>query len=248
MWHGGILNFGGQVIGMAAVQCLTEYLRKSRKRLRRPFVTLSYAQSLDGSISARAGEPLTISGPDSLVLTHKLRACHDCILVVIGTVLSDNPRLNVRLVEGKNPRPIILDSRLRLPPKSNIFSHNGDSPLVITRENSDKRRAQTLIDAGATVLEVPANARGQISLTSMIDLLAEMGVRSIMVEGGSRVITSFLMARLADYIVLTVVPVLVGGLRAVSDLNQSDPGCFLRIRNLGHEWLGEDLIVWGSLL
>ncbi|MCK4899238.1 MAG: RibD family protein, partial [Anaerolineales bacterium] len=80
----------------------------------RPLVTLSYAQSLDGSIAVRRGSPLSLSSPEAMTLTHRLRAAHETILVGIGTVLADNPRLTVRLVEGRNPQPIILDSHLRL--------------------------------------------------------------------------------------------------------------------------------------
>jgi riboflavin-specific deaminase-like protein len=86
-----------------------------RQCLGRPFVTLSYAQSLDGSIADRPGRPLALSGEASMALTHSLRASHEAILVGIGTVLADNPSLNVRLVAGKNPQPIVVDSRLRFP-------------------------------------------------------------------------------------------------------------------------------------
>ncbi len=81
-----------------------------RRRTGRPLVTLSYAQSLDGSIADRPGRPLSLSGSQSLTLTHGLRASHDAILVGIGTVLADNPRLNVRLVTGESPQPVIVDS------------------------------------------------------------------------------------------------------------------------------------------
>jgi riboflavin biosynthesis pyrimidine reductase len=81
----------------------------------------------------------------------------------------------------------------------------------------------------------------------MLDRLAQLGINSLMVEGGARIITSFMLERLANYIVLTVAPVLVGGLRAVSDLGQYDPQHFLRIKDRGHRWLGEDLILWGHL-
>src|SRR5690606_10285843 len=81
----------------------------------RPFVTLSYAQSLDGSIAIRSGEPLVLSGPESLCFTHHLRSIHDGILVGIGTVLSDDPQLTVRHCEGESPQPIVLDSQLRIP-------------------------------------------------------------------------------------------------------------------------------------
>ena len=217
------------------------------KRTGRPFVTLSYAQSLDGCISARAGEALALSGAQSLTLTHQLRASHDAILVGIGTVLSDNPQLTVRRVKGNNPRPIVVDSRLRLPLDCKLLNNNSLGPLIVTRQKPDPKRRKALEGAGAEVMSLPTNARGQVNLSAMLNRLAEIGIKSLMVEGGARIITNFLLERLADYIVLTVAPVLVGGLRAVSDLGQSDPDHFLRVRNPGHKWLGEDLIVWGEL-
>jgi len=217
------------------------------QRTGRPFVTLSYAQSLDGCISARPGEALALSGSQSLTLTHQLRASHDAILVGIGTVLSDDPRLTVRHVRGNDPRPIVVDSRLRLPLSCKLLNNGPRSPLVVTRERPDGRRRKALEGAGAQVMSIPTNSRGQVNLEAMLKRLAEMGVKSLMVEGGARIITNFLLERLADYIVLTIAPVLVGGLRAVNDLGQSDPERFLRIRNPGHKWLGQDLIVWGEL-
>ena len=98
-----------------------------RRRTGRPLVTLSYAQSLDGSIADRPGRPLALSGPQAMALTHGLRAAHEAILVGIGTVLADNPRLNVRLVTGPDPQPVVVDSRLRFPPYANLLS-NGRSP------------------------------------------------------------------------------------------------------------------------
>ena len=103
-----------------------------------PFVTLSYAQSLDGSIAARRGEALGLSGPESLRLTHRLRSMHDAILVGIGTVLSDNPRLTVRLVNGQNPRPIVVDSRLRIPLNCRLFAENKVTPVSKSAEPGKK--------------------------------------------------------------------------------------------------------------
>ena len=84
----------------------------------RPFVSLSYAQSLDGSLAAKPGAPTRLSGTQANELTHRLRAAHDAILVGIGTILADDPQLTVRGVPGLQPRPVVLDSRLRTPPHS----------------------------------------------------------------------------------------------------------------------------------
>ncbi len=234
---------------MQFVKSLPALASGYRKQYNRPFVTLSYAQSLDGCISARPGEALVLSGKQSLTLTHQLRAAHDAILVGIGTVLSDNPRLNVRLVDGTDPVPVVVDSSLRLPLDCNLLNQPSRTPLIVTTEAgySDLGRRSALESAGARIAGMPATRRGQVNLVAMLELLATMGINSVMVEGGARIITSFLLGRLANYIVLTVAPVLVGGLRAVSDLGQPDPETCLRLNNPQHRWLGEDLILWGGL-
>lgn len=225
---------------------ILERIAGHRQRMKRPFITLTYAQSIDGCIAARAGQPLTLSGKQSLVLTHRLRAAHQAILAGIGTVLADNPSLTVRLVEGRDPQPIVPDSRLRFPLDANLLSHPSRSPWIATSEHADVGRQRTLEAAEARVLRLPANVRGQVDLAALMKRLGELGIDSVMVEGGARIITSFLSERLVDHLVLTVAPTLVGGLRAVRRLGPSAPACFPRLRNVRYERLEEDLIVWGD--
>ena len=97
-------------------------------RTGRPLVTLSYAQSLDGCIAAGPGQRLSLSGPEALMLTHELRAAHAAILVGIGTVLADDPRLTVRLVPGSHPQPVVVDSRLRIPDDCYLLRHGPRRP------------------------------------------------------------------------------------------------------------------------
>ncbi len=99
----------------------------------RPLVTLSYAQDLDGSIAKRRGEPTSISGPESLEFTHRLRAAHDAILVGIGTVISDDPQLNVRFAKGNDPQIVVLDSQLRLPLQSKLLENSKKAWVHLTR-------------------------------------------------------------------------------------------------------------------
>jgi len=218
-----------------------------RKATGRPFVTLSYAQSLDGCISARPGEALVLSGRQSMKLTHRLRAGHDAILVGIGTVLSDNPRLTVRLVNGRSPRPVVVDSMLRLPLESRLLCENLRPPWVVTAEFPDPERRKALEAAGAKIIPVPRNGNGYLDLGVVLEKLGELGLTSVMVEGGSRIITSFLKERLADYLVLTVAPIVVGGMRGVRHLQSSDMDHFRRLKNPQHRRMGEDLVLWGEL-
>jgi GTP cyclohydrolase II len=216
------------------------------ERQNRPFVTLSYAQSLDGCIAGRPGQQLALSSHQSLVLTHQLRAAHDAILVGIGTVLSDNPQLTVRLVEGELPQPVITDSHLRLPLDANLLRNHPLRPLIIAGEQADKGRQQVLEKAGARVLRLPSDEKGRVHLPTMLESLRELGINSLMVEGGARIITSFLSERLVDHMILTIAPVFVGGMRGVRRLRHADAAFYPHLSNLRHQPVGEDMIFWGD--
>jgi GTP cyclohydrolase II len=211
----------------------------------RPLVTLTYAQSLDGSIAARAGHPLAISGPESQTFTHSLRAAHDAILVGIGTVLADNPRLSVRLVPGKNPQPVLLDSRLRMPSYANLLK-DGNLPWVITTPGAEAARQADLEKQGAKVFRLPEGSCGGIDLTALLSKLAGMGITSLMVEGGAQVITSFITSRLVDQVIVTVAPVLVGGLRVLESSLSLPLGHFPRLAQVSFHQVGQDLVLWGK--
>ena len=211
----------------------------------RSFVTLTYAQSLDGSITRVPGKPMGLSGPESTAMTHRLRATHDAILVGIDTVIADNPRLTVRLSEGPDPQPVILDSTLRFPLEANLLQNSGRAPWIATTERASRERRRQLERLGARVMPLPSTANGWVHLPPLMRLLSAEGINSVMVEGGARVITSFFADRLVDRVVLTVAPVVVGGLRAVGDL-ESVYGEHLRLLNMGYQRLGDDLVIWGD--
>lgn len=177
-------------------------------RANRPSITLSYAQSLDGSIALRKGERLVLSGPESHKLTHQLRAEHGAILVGIGTVLSDDPQLNVRLVEGKNPQIVVLDSQLRTPRQAQLLV---GKPLIFCVDSANQEAQAELEAAGATVERQLDKAGTSVDLRAMLARLWELGNRNVMVEGGGEIISSFLSAGLVDRIVLTIAPQFVGG-------------------------------------
>lgn len=212
----------------------------------RPFVTLSYAQSLDGSIAARRGEPLILSGAESMMLTHRLRADHDAILVGIGTLLADDPQLTVRLVEGKNPQPIILDSQLRFPVSARLLQ-GSTPPWIVTVEDSESDQQQTLESAGARIIRLPADKDGRIDLVALLSRLSQEGIRTLMVEGGASVITSFLVEGLVNRLALTITPDIIAGLPAVEHSRFNGAGSLPRLQQPHYMQLGSDIIVLGNL-
>lgn len=231
---------------MDIIESWLSQARTHRRTHGRPLVSLCYAQSLDGCISARRGQPTALSGPESSQMTHWLRAAHDVILVGVGTVLADDPQLTVRLVEGENPQPVILDSRLRTPPSAKLIKTHPKPAWIATTQMADAQQRAVLEEAGARLLMMPADPAGRVQLLPLLERLADLGINSLMVEGGARVITGFLAQRLVDQGILTLAPVFLGGLHAVEaddTLRSYTP----RLHALGYERLGDDLIVWGKL-
>jgi 3,4-dihydroxy 2-butanone 4-phosphate synthase/GTP cyclohydrolase II len=179
-------------------------------------------------------------------MTHVLRANHDAILVGIGTVLADDPSLTVRLVDGKNPQPVILDSRLRFPLFSKLLRQNALLPWIITSPEADEERQAALEHLGARVYRLPAGDNGGIEIQTVLQMLGEQGINSVMVEGGAQVITSFLGYRAVDQVIVTIAPVLVGGVRVLDFLHQPRPKVFPRLIQVDYQRIGEDLIVRGD--
>jgi len=203
-----------------------------------PWVTISYAQSLDGSIAARRGTPLALSGPATLEITHRLRARHSAILIGIDTLLADDPRLSVRSVSGEDPQPVILDNFLRTPLTARLLQ-NKKLPWIMTAMQGSSEREMVLVGAGARVFRFDAE---RVNLAEVLAVLKREGIRSIMVEGGARVITSFFQARLVDLIVLTLAPRFVGGLHPVESLL---PEAGFSLDEFGMQRYEDDLLVWG---
>jgi GTP cyclohydrolase II len=208
----------------------------------RPYVTLSYAQSIDGSIASRPGRPLSLSCNEAMVFTHRLRSIHDGILVGIGTILSDNPLLTVRHVNGNSPQPIVVDGRLRFPLDAHALQNHRKLPWIATAVEPDTEREQALVKSGVKVLHIPFDRDGLIDLTVLLARLREMNVESLMVEGGAQIITSFLKHRLVDQLVLTMAPIYIGGMQAVWPLQLSllNPP---RLENMTWEMCGSDLLL-----
>jgi 3,4-dihydroxy 2-butanone 4-phosphate synthase/GTP cyclohydrolase II len=211
----------------------------------RPFVTVTYAQSVDGSIAGKNREQLRLSGDESMCLTHHLRAAHDAILVGIGTVMADDPRLNVRRAPGRDPQPVVLDTHFRTPETCRLLQHPSLRPWIMGGDASAEALAGKLSGAGAMATLVPTSDDDRVDLPSVLRLLLERGVGSLMVEGGAQVITSFVRARLVDQFIITVAPRVVGGLPIFERGAFPEPAP-AGFSNVMYRQLGPDLIIWAT--
>ncbi|ESK92678.1 riboflavin-specific deaminase [Moniliophthora roreri MCA 2997] len=208
-------------------------------KMSRPYVTLTFAQSVDAKIAGKEGKQLILSGKESMVMTHWMRTMHDAILIGIGTASNDNPQLNTRHLPSrpsnpaKNghdnpyhlPRPIILDSTLRLSPNCRLLDNYkkglGRRPWVFCSKLGDDEgnrewmeRKQLLEEAGASVITTPTASErhdDNLKLSAVLEYLHEHQIRSLMVEGGARVIRSFFAEEsMVDTIIVTIAPTFVG--------------------------------------
>jgi len=189
-------------------------------RLGRPWLTLKWAQSLDGRITAEAGRPTTLSGAESRRETARLRARHGGILVGVGTVLADDPGLDLRDEPGVAPLRVVLDSTARLPLDSQLVRTARRQPvLVACGRGAPQLRRQRLEEAGVRVLCHGDALRPPLDW--VLAQLPALGVDSLLVEGGAAVHAAFLGARLADELLIITAPCLLG--RGLSPVTGAAP-------------------------
>lgn len=178
----------------------------------RPAFTLKAAITLDGKIATVAGSSKWITGERARLDGHAMRNDHDAIMVGIGTVLKDDPRLDCRIVGGRDPIRIVLDGQLRTPPAARLLpKKTGPRTIIVTGLRADHAKQAALEKAGAEVMRMKLRANGQVPIYELARDLALQKVLSVLVEGGGQVHASFLAERFADDLVLYIAPKVVGG-------------------------------------
>ncbi|TDA31798.1 MAG: 2,5-diamino-6-(ribosylamino)-4(3H)-pyrimidinone 5'-phosphate reductase, partial [Hadesarchaea archaeon] len=177
--------------------------------MRRPYVIMNAAMTLDGKIATREGDS-KISCPEDLDRVHRLRAEVDAIMVGAGTVLSDDPSLTVRRAKGKNPLRVVVDGRASIPPTARILDRSSPT-LVVVSERAPETRVRELRRKGA---EVMRKGREKVDLPLLLEELGKRGIRKILLEGGSTLNWYMLSSGLVDEIRVAVSPTIVGGERA----------------------------------
>ncbi len=210
-----------------------------------PFVTVKFAQTLDGRIATAEGSSRWISSPPSRKIAHRLRARHDAILVGVGTVLADDPELTTRLVPGRNPARVVLDSRLSIPLEARVLKDQTSArTLVAATPAADAEKAAALARMGIEVLTAPPDSEGRVDVRKLLKMLAERQISSVLVEGGAATITSFLRAGLADRLVVFIAPKVLGtGTDSVGELNITDISKAIKLTYEKVYRSGEDILV-----
>jgi 3,4-dihydroxy 2-butanone 4-phosphate synthase/GTP cyclohydrolase II len=213
---------------------------------RRPYVVLKYAQTIDGRTATSSGDSRWISSSEERALAHAIRAWGDAICVGLGTVLADDPQLTVRLVPGPSPVRVVFDSRLSIPDEAKVLAE-GPATMLFTTERSDPARRRALVERGIGVHVVPTHRDG-VDLDAALVAMSELGLATVVVEGGARIATALLVARLVDRIVVSIAPTLVGeGRDAVGDLGIDRVAAGLHLEDPIVRIVGADVVVAGDL-
>lgn len=239
-------------LGVLSDECrrLNEFFVK-RATTGLPFVALKVAQTLDGKIAQFGGRSRWITSLESRTSAHRLRAEYDAVLIGATTAQLDNPRLNVRLVKGRNPTRVLLDGNLSTPLSCRLFTDSLRSQTIVyCREDGKQELAKkktVLRSRGARVVEIAAGRDGFIDVRAVLRHLAVEGINSVLVEGGQHVFTEFLTQGLVDKAYFFVAPKIVGcnGLPVFGELSRGFR--FLQFTSLHIEDVGNDILMEGYL-
>lgn len=210
-----------------------------------PFVILKSALTLDGKTATSSGDSRWVTGDRARRYVHRLRGRVDAIMVGVGTLLADDPRLTARVPGGRDPLRVIVDSDLRTPPAARALNRESRAGTVIATVCRDKAKREALTGAGAEILACRERER-RVDLADLLARLGERGVQSILLEGGSVLAGEALRLGLIDKCLLFFAPKLVGGegvgLFAGAGIAVMDEAWRLervRIRTFGDDFLVE---------
>lgn len=210
-----------------------------------PYVTLKAAQTLDGRIADVSGQSRWISSLPSRKKVHMLRAKYDAVMVGTNTILKDDPKLNVRLIEGRNPVRVIIDAKLAVSLDHNIYFDNN---IILITSNAaagkKKKMYKKIIDKGIDVILTDSLDNGRVDMKTILKQLAERNISSLLVEGGSRLYTSFIEENLFDDIALFISPKFLGaGLSTINDLGIRSMKDVYKLKINAFEKVGDDLFL-----
>jgi diaminohydroxyphosphoribosylaminopyrimidine deaminase/5-amino-6-(5-phosphoribosylamino)uracil reductase len=216
-----------------------------------PYVTLKLALSLDGRIASRTGASKWVTGAEARARVHLLRAQSDAVMVGIGTVLADDPRLTVRDAPGHSPLRVILDTKLRMPVGSRLVQSAREVPTwTICTTDAPSSAEEALTERGVEVLRAPPSAEGRIDPLAALRLLASRGIVTVMIEGGAELAGSVLAGAVVDELHCFIAPILLGPRGrpgAVDWAGPATPAEAPCIADPQWEVCGVDAHVWGRI-
>jgi len=203
-----------------------------------------------------------------MLMTHALRAGHEAILVGVGTIVSDDPQLNARFpvcravvqrtfltrkgvqrLAPRQPQPVVLDPDLRCPATARILRIA--KPWIYCNASADAERAALLEALGASVTRIvnPSSMHEKLDIAAVLRHVRSRGIKSVMIEGGATIIGQLYQSQLVHRVIITIAPVVVGGLHISTEPGslQHGGGLFRKLHNVRYDIVGSDIVVSGFL-
>lgn len=215
-----------------------------------PFVAMKYAMTLDGKIACETGDSKWVTGESARNKVQQLRNQYRGIMAGIGTVLADNPMLNCRIPQGRNPIRIICDSQVRIPENSQIVTTAPEQETILAYCQGDSEKIARLKQQGLHMLPVSKNKQGQLNLKELMQKLAEQKIDSILLEGGGTLNASMLSEQLVQRVYAFIAPKLVAGATAKSPIEGNGIEKMqdaIKLQNVETIIYGEDICITGRV-
>lgn len=246
----------------AGIKVVTGVLEKECRALNEPFIkfittgkpffTVKLASSLDGRTAASTGDSKWITGIESRRLVHKIRKTTDAVMVGSSTVIKDDPELTVRLVKGRDPLRVIVDSSFSMPLDAKALriptKTGARLPIIFTTRKADKSKIKAARLHGVDVVVVGRSAEG-VDLKAVSAELARRGVSSVLVEGGGTLAASFIREGIADKLMVFYGPLMIGsdGFPSVGPLGVRSVKKAIRLKTMTVKRVSDDILIEGYL-
>lgn len=214
---------------------------------KRPFVSLKYAMTLDGKLAADGGDSKWITGIEARTYAHWLRKTHDAVIVGKNTVLQDDCELTTRMVKGKNPLRIVLDSKCSIPLNAKILNGEAKTLVAVSEEEPLEKINELQALKNVEVIKLP-ECGGKLDIKALLDYLAAQEITSLLAEGGSEVHGAFFDAGFVERVYAFIAPKIIGGKNALSPVGGNgckDMGKALRLQDVEYKQLGSDFLITG---
>ncbi len=212
-----------------------------------PYIHLKIAQTADGRIAAQDGSSKWITDDDARNEVHTLRSKYDAVLIGSKTAIIDNPLLTVRNGMTFSPLRIVLDSKLQIDSKSNLLSDkDSNNTLIVTGNSISEKEIKRVKNDNSLVIKIPLDKNGYINLNKLLNNLWLMNIRSILVEGGSEIFTSFIREKLFDKISIFIAPQICGnGINAINDIGTNKMSESMKLQNVSYQLINDQIVLTG---
>tara|TARA_Y100000294_G_C8566455_1_gene341044 strand:- start:1355 stop:2425 length:1071 start_codon:yes stop_codon:yes gene_type:complete len=220
------------------------YIKYAKSK--KPFVILKLAMSLDGKIATSTGDSKYITSREARTYVHQIRNDVDAVMIGINTITRDNPLLDSRLIKGKNPIKVIVDSTLKISEKSKVLK-DPSKVIIATTKKALKKKIDKLHQKGVTVLILKPK-KGLVDLKELIKELGKSEITSIMIEGGAELSGNAIKEGIVNKILMFTAPKLIGnGLGPIKNLGIKKVNKAIKLKNISTKNIGKDILVIGYL-